>query len=482
MERGFYLLGPRWLGKAVGPGALPALQVLLWALQLACFFPLARALGCGPRGAAAAVLLFAWGTPLLRLVDAPWSPSDSIGRSLALTLALPSLLLHVKDRRAGAWAAAVGSFYLHANPGVYLLMMYGMVEGWACLRRRGRWGPFLARAGGAALALLPAALSELETVPLPEPYRSAAFVGLGAWPPIPRYAATDWVLFLEGLGFLWLARPLPPLAAAGGVLAAVSVLSRLLLPLPILIKLTSGFAYLWAIEVLGLVALVRRLEPARGWALAAGAAGLLASRAGDFLLRGAALAALRWPRRAKPLVLAAAAVALAWPLVGEPLERAWTGWTGRGGGVFALPAFSLLRPRGAPRDEAWKRTMAWFKAKTSPEAFVFLPCGRPSDFFDFLIHAERAAFPPDARYAAMLYEHGPAALPLAQRLERIGWDFGRVRTWEDQQGEAARVCRWLDRRRIAALGVTHVIARAPADPLPAEAPVYADGPYRVYRL
>lgn len=499
LRHGYYLFAERWLGRALAglglaeslPAALAALQAGLWSLQICVFFRLAFLLTGGARAALAATAFFSWRARLFRIVDAPYAPDESLGRSLGLAGALPALYLYARGRRSAAWALAAASVYLHGNPGIYLVMLFGLQQGLELLRGRPwREVPWPGIAAAAAL-LAPIALSEAGSAGLPEPYLSSAYALLHAYSPVPRHAAADWLLLAEGAALTALAWPLfrrsnPSARLVGDFYLASLGLFLLMvfargvafpLGLPgsvLLVKVTSGYAYLFAAELLSLAVVCRALTAALrrgpaaalaalavGWTLAAGADG-------DLLVRTAGLIVMAWltlsPRGAP----------------GAERPDAW----GAGALAAVCVGWAFAAPRPAA-DKDMRRVMEWVRAETPPESFVLLPW-QGARLHEFMYEAERAGFSVRSAYLRALYEHGAAALPLARRLEDLGYDPACCR--DDREVDAAleRAYRSLDSEGLKRLarrhGLTHAVVRDPSGLLAGAPPAFRAGPYRVHRL
>lgn len=486
-------------------GVLTLWLTVAWLFQIVFFFLLAERLTGAREPALLGALLFAGGTFLLKIVDAPAYPVASLGRAASLALVLPSLYAYARGLKTLAWAVALGSLYVHGNPGLFLLMAYGLSELYDAARSRSLPRQTLGRFALAAAAVVPLAAGELGQARLPAAYERFAFIEMSAFRVLPEYVVlADWLLVLEGAAWLLFAWPrfrnapgaplVRRLLACSAAMLGVSALARwILYPLGLplglfLIKITGTLSFLFLFNVLGLVVVAHAtwtLLSAEGHAagLAALVSLLTLRYDGDFISAGAGLtaaaAALWAPKHAKVPLAAAAGACFFWQAFGRLSAPALLSAFGLKGGFLALPFFHwqmavlfsaaaalaftragknpkapagvlimlaaallLYRPAAAI-DADWAGMIEWGKNGAPKDAFVLVPCSRPNPY-EFMGPTGVAALSPNAGYASSLaLQHGHAAEPTMRRMEAFGYDYARSRTTRDRDEEFARICRTL---------------------------------------
>ncbi len=584
---GFYMFAPHMLGRLLRPlgredlqlQAVAVLQTFLWSVQIFFFFLLARKVSGDPWGAVLATLLFAWGTPLLRVIDAPTEPHSSLGRSLGYALVMPSIYAYFSGRKWPAWLLGAVAIYIHGSPAVHLMMLYFMVDAWSAARGREPMGELLKRLLAAVLLLAPFAWHEFRTGPIPDKYLATAYEMIIAYPAVPAYVMTDWLLFAQGILFIALAwrkraspsevaRLSPSIFFFSGCLFFLAWFSRAVifpnrLPLgAFLMKLTAAGAYLFLAELIGVILVGHYLargfqeEKDRNFPLYLLLYALMLSNQFDYVTRMIGLFVMifrsdRVQRAARLTGDQARMVAnallgvvfgtlLMWQWCGDGAAELWRRFFHLGGTIFALPAFQkttlviwaaaylmalalrglrfkwtmpvvtaflcvlpfYVRPSSAqvsrvsplyvPPGSAyapqpsWVQTMDWVKTHTRTDSYIMIPPEPGGSMFEFMIQTCRAAFTLTVDYPMMLCGYGAVAVPLAQRLEDLGYDYSCCRMAWESDIEVARAYAALDAGRIRALaekyGLTHIIVREPNNPVRSLNSVYRNGPFKIYSL
>ena len=377
----FYLLGTRALGYLlarahVGKALLPTLNLLqlaLWAIQLYFFFLLTKNLSQDTWTAVLATILFGWGVSLFRIADSTTMTVITMRRSLGLTLVLPSLLLYFSGRKTPAWLLITLAIYAHINPGMFVLILFGLEDGLLVLNRAEPLGTYILRLLCAGLLLAPPILlSEASMKTIPPHYMSFGYAILGDFADLVDIGWTDWLLYFEGVALIALAWPaFKPIAGSERVLrmffwsicltilagATRAFIYPMGLPLgSFFLKLTGGFAYLCPASILGLIVICRWIarsweKEEKRWATLCVLFALMSSALLDYALRLPALAVMLCFIAAGPWLALAEVLPWAW-LAGSAfaawqiprLTLLWSRTLHLSGGIFLLPAFHWITP------------------------------------------------------------------------------------------------------------------------------------------
>ncbi|MBI4423264.1 MAG: hypothetical protein HY554_06035 [Elusimicrobia bacterium] len=509
-------VGAAWLSGAAGlelESTLPAITAVLWTAEAALSFRFFRALTGRADAAALATLLTGLEVPLMAS-DSAYS-LQKVERALGMLPLLVGLRALVERRLGAALAGILGGVYLHANPSMYVLPLWG-IEVLLDARRTGRLRRAASLLFVSFLGLLPLGLSVLkgggaalssEYVLMAVNLHVADFRGDGA--------LADQLLRFQGVAWIglaaWHARRLEslPLALRGfGVCAAFCAVGAATFaagpaaPGWSVVTRMGPWLSLFLVDIFGLpllcLWLVREIEAGKAGGLSQ-AFVLGSSFTRDIILRAeglaiAALSLLGRPRAIGAAVALAAALALVGAAARPRLLEAARAAGLRGGFLdqpafhattavaflassaaarFAIPGHAvrtvLLGSLAAivpvlPAQRRWlavregqaepsKRLGGWIRAHTPADSVVLIsPMTAVPDCVAFLLWSRRSSYACPSYFEGAI-AFGRGAAPMEERLRALGlrFDYRLERRFEDMEDDIASADRALTPRRARSL-------------------------------
>ncbi|MBI3548971.1 MAG: hypothetical protein HY078_08030 [Elusimicrobia bacterium] len=539
------LAGLASLGLAVDT-AIPAIHLVLWVLQAALMYRLARAATESDAAAALATLFFGLDMPLT-FADAPYA-LQFLERSLGMVPLLWGLKNLVEGRRWQALAGVGASTYLHANPAIYLWPVIAL-EDLLEARRRPETRVGFALRGLLAATIAAPLLYGVARSPLPHVDPEFARLNLlvhAPWIGGRALSAADYVFAVEGALLVAVAaarsRRIPAsglllrmIAACGSMLIAGTLAYDHYAPgtvWAVIVRMQLWLG-LYVFEVAGQILLAAWLaleaeEGSPAWPAMLFILSLSIYHDFVFRLTGIALAACMFLRRraAGYAVLAAAAALAAAHCAAPAAVEGVIRSMGFKGGLFRLPAFhpafaaalvgcgaagwaasrGASRPSRAaltsaaaalflaingwrslhartPADEDAARMAAWIRQHAPPSAVVLAsPLGLVGSNQLFMDASRRSLFA-YSNYGEGLIMYGSSGEPMGARLRAIGVDMGRVLKSADYDAELERADRGLTVESAAALAKNGVDYLLIRGDRPwPEAPVHREGGLALYGL